>query len=273
MLSIYDFLIKTEYKCEVHGCFKYRTLDTEPFCVECEEEYGEVLNDLDGYMKIMPPYNMDYFLRYDQFFRKSLFADVTIKEASFSNFDITSEAEQKVYNVAVDRTARIMKGEKFNLIFTGNAGVGKSHLAMAMAKEINEQQLPALKKKVLFASVNDILSEIRHSFDDNRSKYDEYTMHQLLNEADVLVLDDLGSETGAINTNKKASDFTQRVLYNLLNARQGKNTIITTNYSGTKLRQVYDQKLLSRMLFNAKGNIIPFNNISDKRFEALSVLN
>ena len=85
----------------------------------------------------------------------------------------------------------------------------------------------------------------------------------LLSKVDYLVLDDLGAETGAVGTKKKASDFIQRVLYAIANGRQSKSTIVTSNLSIPALQDMYDTKLISRLLRDTYQ--IHFTNTSDKR--------
>ncbi|MDF2606968.1 MAG: Pony 38 [Bacillales bacterium] len=89
----------------------------------------------------------------------------------------------------------------------------------------------------------------------------------MLSDCDFLVLDDLGAETGAIDTGKAATDFVQRVFYAIMNARQGKVTIITTNLSSEKLFSIYDKKLVSRLLRNPQ--FIIFKETLDKRISIL----
>ena len=84
-------------------------------------------------------------------------------------------------------------------------------------------------------------------------------------KVDLLVLDDLGGETGFIGTDKVASDFTQRILYHLMNRRQDKSTIITTNLNSKQISAMYDSKVVSRLYKNLGGNIIKFEKSKDRR--------
>lgn len=90
-------------------------------------------------------------------------------------------------------------------------------------------------------------------------------MIDLLTEADLLVLDDLGAETGAVTTDRTATDFTTRTLYAIINGRMNKPTIITTNLSSKDMAKMYDSKLISRMFRGAEGHVIKFEKTNDKR--------
>lgn len=69
-------------------------------------------------------------------------------------------------------------------------------------------------------------------------------MTRLLTKVDLLVLDDLGSES-SMNRDKAASDFVQRTLFGILNSR--KRIIITANLNAIELSNMYNDKLASRM--------------------------
>ena len=83
-----------------------------------------------------------------------------------------------------------------------------------------------------------------------------------------MVLDDLGAETGFIGTKKTASDFTQRMLYGLMNRRQEKSTIITTNLNSSQISGMYDQKVISRLYRGLNENsLIKFEKTKDHRIK------
>jgi DNA replication protein DnaC len=84
---------------------------------------------------------------------------------------------------------------------------------------------------------------------------------------DFLVLDDVGAETGAMDTDKRASDFIHRVLYGITNARQNKSTITTTNLGSKDLYSMYDKKIVSRLF--RKPKFIVYENTKDKRINQL----
>src|SRR5690606_39233922 len=82
--------------------------------------------------------------------------------------------------------------------------------------------------------------------------YTETYFIDLAAKVDFLVIDDLGAETGNINTDKEASDFKTRILRAIVNGRQNKSTIFTTNLNSKQIISMYDAKLADRMLKNAR---------------------
>ena len=91
---------------------------------------------------------------------------------------------------------------------------------------------------------------------------EQYAVHVLSN-ADLLVIDDLGSES-VMSAKGEASQFVQRVLYQVTNRQ--KRIITTTNLTMSELRQAYNAKLVSRLLAGSKGKQLDFSGIQDKRY-------
>ncbi|WP_218970574.1 ATP-binding protein [Alkalihalobacterium alkalinitrilicum] len=203
--------------------------------------------------------------KYNTLYHSSLVSDSTLVKATIESFVPSCEEEQKNKNIVLECIKRYKAGETFNVILQGLQGTGKSHLAYSILKEINETT--NYKTSSLFISVEEMLRKIRGSFQDKESKYTENYFVDLMSGVDFLVLDDLGAETGSIDTDKMATDFVQRVLYAIGTTRQDKSTIITTNLSSKALFTMYDRKLVSRLLKNPK--YIIFKESKDKRISSI----
>lgn len=195
--------------------------------------------------------------------KHSIFLDDTLKRATFDSYQITDAETEHNKEIALGIARQYYKGANYNTILTGKAGTGKSHLSMAMLKVVNEFSDPY--RKCLFVSLDELMRRIKGSFNNKESYYTEQRMIDLLTEADLLVLDDLGAETGAVTTDRTATDFTTRTLYAIINGRMNKPTIITTNLNSRDMAKVYDSKLISRMFRGAEGHVIKFEKTNDKR--------
>jgi len=229
-------------------------------CPVCESNRRTVeLSNLED-MKIKGVMNK---VDYGTFRNKSIITDIGLLEASFGNYEASEPETTKNKNRALEAFSKYKEGEVFNIWFTGSPGVGKSHLAMSILRNLNE--FGEKDKQCLFISVDEMLLKIRNSFDNKESKFTEFYFANLLSKVDYLVLDDLGAETGGTGTTKKATDFTLRVLYSIANARQNKSTMITTNLSRTALEAMYDRKLVSRLMKDTY--LIDFKDTSDKRIK------
>lgn len=106
------------------------------------------------------------------------------------------------------------------LLLMGGCGVGKTHLAVAALLEIIRSGKPG---RLMFSNFQDLIQEIQASFDADRVTTKSELLRPLL-EADLLVLDELGSQ--------KPTQFVQDTLYYVINTRYNEEltTIFTTNY-------------------------------------------
>ncbi|MCZ0717851.1 ATP-binding protein [Aerococcus kribbianus] len=202
---------------------------------------------------------------YDWLANKSIVSDSTIQRASFDNYFIKEDETKINKDKAKHVLTNYKNGYIGNTFLQGNAGVGKSHLAMAILKELNSE---LKNKRCLFISIGKALQLVRYSYSDRDSNVTEENLIQRMIDADFLVIDDLGSETGAIDSQKQASDFVIRMLYAVMEGRQDKSTILTTNLSSQQLDQLYDKKTYDRLMRGAmkdKNHVLMFKKTEGKR--------
>lgn len=105
------------------------------------------------------------------------------------------------------------------LLLIGAAGVGKTHLAVAVLAELTRRY--ALRG--LFADFTSLIHQIQSTFDPTSGE----SKHEILDpimEADLLVLDELGAQ--------KPTAWVSDVLYLIMNGRYTRRlpTLFTTNY-------------------------------------------
>ena len=82
------------------------------------------------------------------------------------------------------------------------------------------------------------------------SKWEQRSVVKFLQGVDFLILDDLGKESSVGNEIRQGNNWMQKVLYQILENRT--NTIITTNFEGKHLKELYEQSLVDRI---TKGNM------------------
>lgn len=234
------------------------SFDDEVFCPLCERERTTQELSEQEEMKIKQSMSKR---NYNVFHNQSILMDEDLLDASFTTYQTIKPEEIKNKEIATKAFASYKNGETFTSWFAGDPGVGKSHLAMSILRNLNETGNK--DKSCLFVSIDEMFLRIRNSFDDKESRYTEHYFADLLTSVDYLVLDDLGTETGGSGTKKTASDFVMRVLYAITNGRQNKSTIITTNLTRPELEKMYDRKLVSRLMKNIY--VIKFEDTTDKR--------
>lgn len=253
-------LTRVEEKCPIHGTNLVAAFGKPPVCMECGREALEKRNKA-----VAEEASERYYKRktYDQLEQLSVFSDVTLKSATFDTYGTNDAETTKNKEHALKIARAYYKGENFNTILTGKPGTGKSHLAISILKIVNENSKPF--KKCIFVSIDELMRRIKDSFSNPLSPYTEQKMVELLIQSDLLAIDDLGAETGAISSEARATDFTLKTLYAIMNGRMNKPTIITTNLNSSELVQMYDSKLISRMFRGAQGHVIAFRETNDKR--------
>jgi DNA replication protein DnaC len=122
------------------------------------------------------------------------------------------------------------------LLLMGGCGVGKTHLAVAALLEIIQSGKPG---KLLFCNFQDLIQDIQASFDNDQVPSKSELLRPLI-EADLLVLDELGSQ--------KPSMFVHDILYYVINSRYNdeRTTVFTTNYLDDLNERIGD-RLRSRL--------------------------
>ena len=122
------------------------------------------------------------------------------------------------------------------LLFVGNAGVGKTHLAVGILKEIiNKHRRPCL-----FYECGALFKEIQNSYSEV-ARTSELRLLAPVYEADLLVLDELGTVM--------PTGWVFDTLYQIINTRYNneKVTIFTTNYPDTpRIEKIEDETTPTR---------------------------
>lgn len=137
-------------------------------------------------------------------------------------------------------------GKEFsNLLFYGNAGLGKTFLCNCIAKDILDKGIP-----VLYMTANQLFKTIeqeRFNRDEMDNPFEQINMFYTV---DLLIIDDLGTEVSTI--------VTQSELFNIINSRilSSKPTIISTNLAPKDFGERYSERIISR--FEGSYELIKF---------------
>ena len=179
-----------------------------------------------------------------------------LEKENFNNFNInlySDEIDNKRYNSNISPRTNIQNIQEIaknfilnfdnpdekNLLFTGNTGLGKTFLSNCIAKELLD-----MGKTVLYQTSSVMLDTII-DYRFGKENISKNTFQNLF-DVDLLIIDDLGTET--MNSMK----FTE--LFNIINTRMlNQNnhitkTIISTNLSLQNLFSTYDERIVSRLI-------------------------
>jgi DNA replication protein DnaC len=109
--------------------------------------------------------------------------------------------------------------EGLGLLLTGANGVGKTHLAVAVLREL----VTSKGARGQFWDFHELIREIKNSYNPETQQTELMVLEPVV-EADVLLLDDLGAW--------KMTDWMNDTLFYILNSRYlaKRATLITTNY-------------------------------------------
>lgn len=173
---------------------------------------------------------------------------------SFSTFDpaifstqpigITSQSKRMhfIYKYAKSYVADFPENPQRTVLFIGGSGLGKSFLLSAIAKELQK------KTETLLYLSSFSLFEVFH-----RHRLGELSLLEPLYEAQVLIVDDLGTEPMTQNV-------TLPYFFQLLERRLAtkRHTFFATNLDEDQLKQRYTEKVSSRLLARDSSSVIHF---------------
>lgn len=159
----------------------------------------------------------------------------------FKSYQNISKATETALTTAKEYTRIVLSGKlDINLLLMGSTGTGKSHLARTVAKTAKEKGF-----SVAYIEAVELFKMIKSTFGNDRH-YEllikEYT------DFDLVVIDDVGLET----VKQDETSWSVREWTSLINAREGKATIFTTNLDDEALAKVVGQRAFSRMYMNTR---------------------
>ncbi len=181
-------------------------------------------------------------IRLESIMKNSLM-DATFYERTFQNWDF-SKGDKKMYNFGIQYAEKFreIKTNGIGLLINGEPGNGKTFLSCCIANKLLESYTP-----VICVSVIGLLSRIKETY----SRYGDEAETDIINSlgrADLLILDDLGTENN--------TDWSRSMIYNIIDSRYRSKLpiIITTNLQvdisrpGNILSDLYGKRTEDRIL-------------------------
>ncbi|NLT67814.1 MAG: ATP-binding protein [Acidobacteria bacterium] len=135
---------------------------------------------------------------------------------------LPNNESQKRAKLYVQRFVEKYPNIDVGLLFLGNCGVGKTHLAVALLKQVIEEKGDG----GIFYDFRDLLREIQSSWNSVAQTSELDVLRPVL-EAKILVLDELGAN--------KPTEWVRDTIAHIINCRynEKKLTIFTSNYLDT----------------------------------------
>lgn len=160
---------------------------------------------------------------------------------SFESFETGNASLEEARETAMRYCSRYPFSEAdegLGLLFTGDNGVGKTHLAVAVLAEL----VGSKGARGQFWDFNELIREIKNSYNPETRMSEEQVLEPVI-AADVLLLDDLGAW--------KMTDWMIDTLFYILNSRYlaKRVTIITTNFEDVDRQTARGADALARKEF------------------------
>lgn len=160
------------------------------------------------------------------------------KDEQFENESMTPrENMTDIVGIAEGFISNFEESNGDNLLFYGTTGLGKTFLCNCISKSLLDKD-----KIVIYQTAFTILEILeRRRFGKGNRELSDY-QYDLLFDADLLVIDDLGTEV--------TNTFTNAEIFNIVNTRliAGKKTLISTNLTPKEISEIYTDRIFSRIL-------------------------
>ncbi len=258
---------KTDDQCEKCGNYLIAWRKEErgkPFCGECKAKEMKEQEEEQQRAWTKNAYQAKAIHRLKG---SSLLKDKEVWHYTLGDYKEVDAETRQALKLAHQAVYEMNEGKTLHVVLSGVAGAGKTTLSMGILKEVLEGDV---NKNVMFIDYQYYLEERMASFND---KYLSKAIDKILKDAykaDVLAIDDIGSETSRSEAKRQtASDFTVKQLNSLLQARVNKSTIITTNLTGQQIKQAYGERITSRIFAHSKGYAMAFTETTDKRLSPI----
>ena len=180
--------------------------------------------------------NKEKQIRLNRIFKNSLM-DEKFKKCTFETWD-HSIGSEKIFNICSKYAANFIKAKENNigLMIYGEPGNGKTHATACIANYLMLRGVPTI-----CVSINKLLDRIKETYS-SYGKEGEETILKNLSNADLLIIDDLGTE--------QQKDWTASRIYNIIDSRYRNSmpTIITTNINLKDLEKMYHKRTYDRLI-------------------------
>lgn len=180
--------------------------------------------------------NLDNVLEKENFstFNFELFSDEEIESEGIS----PKENMLLIFDAANDFIEKFRDEEEYNLLFYGGTGLGKTFMLNCIAKSLLDRGYT-----VVYQTAYNIIGIIEeYKFNKAEDMREAKNKYDYLLEADLLIIDDLGTEN--------SNTFTTSEIFNIINTRNlnNKKILISTNLSPADIAKSYTDRIYSRIL-------------------------
>jgi DNA replication protein DnaC len=144
------------------------------------------------------------------------------QNCSLANFEVHNDSHRDALKIS-RQFVKNFPAQEVGLIFIGPCGVGKTHLGVAIIRELVEKK----KAPCVFYDFRELIRDIQSTYTPDSSLSESEVLAPVF-DASVLVLDELGA--------KRTTAWVEEMVFYIINQRynQKKLTILTSNYLDTE---------------------------------------
>lgn len=162
--------------------------------------------------------------------------DERFKKETFENWDF-NKGNTGLYKIGIKYCENFKKAkeEGLGLLLYGNPGNGKTYLSNSIANNLLLRYVT-----VISVSINALLQRIQKTYN-SYGKEGEDQIIMSLSNADLLIIDDLGTEQN--------TEWSKTKIYNIIDSRyrNGLPVIVSTNKSIDDLKEIYEERTVDRL--------------------------
>lgn len=248
MLKMQKILEKSE---NVKLDSQYKDINHIPKCSCCNEPIGIAVTTCFGTriyprackckrealkMQRLKDENMEKQIRLKQVISNSLMND-KFRKCTLKNWD-HSIGNKNLYDIANQYINKFSKMKKENkgILLHGTPGNGKTYFSACIANALMEKLVPTICVGAI--ALTERIAQSKRTWGSEGI----FTVLNSLENADLLIIDDLGTE--------EDTKWTRAMIYQIIEKRNVINlpVIITTNISLEELQSRYDDRTYSRLL-------------------------
>lgn len=207
------------------------------------------------------------------FANSALLSTPNVNDLSFTTYVAKTPNRVQIKQMAMQYEQYLIKKHKNDhLVINGPTGTGKTHLGVAIVrailsdtkgiKTVKDSHGHISQRAIKVAAVNWslLLGEFKSTFSDTSLKPKFNHRLEALQTADVILIDDLGSEAGI-----QGKDYAIDLATQIFEKRIDLATIITTNLTGRQIAAKYGSRIASRI--STRLHIIKTDKLPDYRKE------
>jgi DNA replication protein DnaC len=176
------------------------------------------------------------------------------RDRTFDNYEAESSEQRYALMVAREFANHFYRDHLPNgtmLVFGGNPGTGKSHLALAILQHVMKRHTG------MYIDAMSLIRRVRATWRRDSTETEEDVIATLGEQIDLLAIDEIGVQRG--------TEDEQAIMFDVLNRRYRENrpTILLTNLDGHTLKEFMGQRIMDRL--HERAEFVPFKWESYRR--------